>query len=77
MFYVEETGEEISFELIDSFDQDGQRYILVADDSDEATILKEVSMDEEITYELIEDDHEFQQVALLFLESDLDYNLEF
>lgn len=77
-FYDEETNERILFEVVDSFDIDGQRYILVADQDDEAAILKEIQMgEEEITYELIEDDNEFQKIALLFLESDAGYNLEF
>ncbi|NLI88875.1 MAG: DUF1292 domain-containing protein [Epulopiscium sp.] len=77
VFYNEDTGEEIYFEIIDSFDLDGQRYILVADDNDDATILKEVEMGEEITFEFIEDDAEFQKISLLFLEVDSDYKLEF
>lgn len=77
-FNDEYSGEEIRFEVIDSFDIAGQRYILVADKDDEAAILKEVSMDDdEITYELIEDDEEFQKIALMFLESDAGYDLEF
>lgn len=76
-FYNEDTGEELYFEIIDSFDLDGQRYILVADDKDDATILKEVEMGEEITFEFIEDDAEFQKISLLFLEVDSDYKLEF
>jgi len=77
-FYDSITNEKILFEVVDSFDMDGQRYILVADDEDAAVILKEVQMDEEdITYELIENDDEFQKIALLFLESDVGYELEF
>lgn len=78
IFEDEESGEEVRFELIDSFDMEGQRYILVVDEDDEAAILKEVEMDDdEITYELIEDNNEFQKVALLFSESDGGYTLEF
>lgn len=77
-FYDNTTNEKIIFEAIDSFDINGQRYLLVADEEDAAVILKEVQMDEEdITYQLIEDDDEFQKVALLFLESDAGYELEF
>ena len=77
-FNDKESGQEVRFEVIDSFDIEGQRYILVADNEDQAAILKEVAMDdEEIIYELIEDDNEFQKVALLFLESDAGYDLEF
>lgn len=77
-FNDKHSNEEIRFEVVDSFDVDGQRYILVADNEDQAAILKEIEMgEEEITYELIEDDEEFQRVALLFLESDAGYDLEF
>ena len=77
-FYDSTTNEKIIFEAIDSFDMDGQRYLLVADEEDVAVILKEVQMDQEdITYQLIEDDDEFQKIALLFLESDAGYELEF
>lgn len=77
-FNDKSSGQEIRFEVVDSFDVEGQRYILVADNEDQAAILKEIEMDdEEITYELIEDDGEFQKVALLFLESDAGYDLEF
>lgn len=77
-FYDSVTNEKILFEVMDSFDMEGQRYLLVADEDDDAAILKEIQMgDEDITYELIEDDDEFQKIALLFLESDAGYELEF
>ncbi len=77
-FNDKESGQEVRFEVMDSFDVGGQRYILVADSDDQAAILKEIAMDDqEITYELIEDDDEFQKAALLFLESDAGYDLEF
>ena len=77
-FYDNSTDEEILFEVMDAFDLEGQRYILVADDDDDAAILKEVQMgDEDIAYELIEDNDEFQKIALLFLESNSGYKLEF
>lgn len=77
-FFDEQTNEEILFEMVNSFDLEGQRYVLVADEYDEATILKEIKMDnEEIIYQLIEDDAEFQKVALLFMESEGEYTLEY
>ena len=77
-FYDSITNEKILFEVMDSFDMEGQRYLLVADEEDEAAILKEIQMgDDEITYELIDDDAEFQKVALLFIENDSGYELEF
>ena len=77
-FYDSTTNEKILFEVMDAFDMEGQRYLLVADEDDQAAILKEIQMgDDEMTYELIDDDDEFQKVALSFLESDSGYELEF
>nr|WP_307990152.1 DUF1292 domain-containing protein [uncultured Niameybacter sp.] len=75
-FYDETTGETILFEVVDQTVIDGQKYLLVADEEDEATILKEVvDNGEEITYELVEDDNEFQKAALTLMESD-EYDIE-
>ena len=75
-FYDELTGETIEFEVIDQATIDGQKYLLVADEEDIATILKEMSEDgDEITYELVEDDEELQKVALTLMESD-EYDIE-
>ena len=75
-FYDETTGDTILFEVVDQAVIDGQKYLLVADEEDEATILKEeVDNGEEITYELVEDDNEFQKAALTLMESD-EYDIE-
>lgn len=75
-FYDELTQETIQFEVIDQTTIDGQKYLLVADDEDVATILKEIIDDgEEITYQLVEDDDELQKVALTLMESD-EYDIE-
>lgn len=75
-FYDELTGEDIQFEVIDQTTIDGQKYLLVADEDDIATILKEMVDDgEEITYQLVEDDEELQKVALTLMESD-EYDIE-
>lgn len=75
-FYDEITGETIQFEVIDETTIDNQKYLLVADDEDVATILKEiVDNGEDITYELVEDDEELQKVALTLMESD-EYDIE-
>ena len=75
-FYDELTGEDIQFEVIDQTTIDGQKYLLVADEDDIATILKEMIDDgEEITYQLVEDDEELQKVALTLMESD-EYDIE-
>lgn len=75
-FFDELTGETIVFELIDQAVIDGHKYLLVADEEDNATILKEILDDgEEITYEFVEDDNEFQKAALTLMESD-EYDIE-
>lgn len=76
LFVDETTGEEIEFEVIDELLVDEKRYILVVDEEDEATILKEISeADDTIEYALVEDENEFQRVTLLFMESD-EYDIE-
>lgn len=76
LFVDETTGEEIEFEVVDELLVDEKKYILVVDEEDEATILKEIEeADDTITYELIEDENEFQRVTLLFMESD-EYDIE-
>lgn len=75
-FYDEIADETIQFEVIDETTIDNQKYLLVADDEDVATILKEIVDDgENITYELVEDDEELQKVALTLMESD-EYDIE-
>ncbi len=77
-FFDNETGEKIPFEVVDALDLEGQRYLLVADQDNNAAILKETQVDDDdVTYELIEEDEEFQKVALSFLDSDSNYRLEF
>ncbi|MEG0014708.1 MAG: DUF1292 domain-containing protein [Cellulosilyticaceae bacterium] len=76
LFVDETTGEEIEFEVIDELLVDEKRYLLVVDEDDEATILKEISeADDTIEYALVEDENEFQRVTLLFMESD-EYDIE-
>ena len=46
------------------------------DDETEAVILKEISIDaNDITYELVEDDQEFDRVAELFAQKGEDYEV--
>lgn len=75
-FYDEELQQEVDLEIMDQILVDEVQYLLVADEDDVATILKLVEGDEEeLTYEVVEDDAEFQKVALLLMESD-EYDLE-
>lgn len=80
---TDENGVETEFMIIDSLETEGNSYILVLeaaliDDEDaEAMILKKVCEDgEEDSYELIEDDAEFDKVADLFAAQSEDYDVE-
>ena len=71
------TNESVLFEIIDQITIEGKRYLLVADEEEVATILKEVvEEDETITYALVEDDMEFQKISLSFMEND-EYDIDF
>ena len=75
-FYDETTNETVAFEVIDQLLENGIQYLLVADEDDEALVLKAIEDDgEEITYALIEDDNELQRIVLKFMESD-EYDIE-
>lgn len=75
-FIDEETGEEILFEVIDEVILDNVKYILVVDDEDISTILKQVGEhDEELDYVLVEDEDEFKKAATEFMTSE-DYDIE-
>ena len=80
---TDEDGIETEFMIIDSLENEGNKYILVLesaliDDEDaEAMVLKLVAEDgEEDSYELIEDDEEFDKVADLFAAQGEDYEVE-
>lgn len=80
---TDENGKEIEFSIIDNVACGGERYLLVVetelmdDDETDAIILKEVSINtDDVTYELVEDDAEFDRVADLFAQKGEDYTLE-
>ncbi|MGN0135942.1 DUF1292 domain-containing protein [Anaerotignum sp.] len=80
---TDENGEEIEFSIIDNVACGGDRYLLVVetelmdDDETDAIILKEVSINtDDVTYELVEDDAEFDRVADLFAQKGEDYTVE-
>ncbi|MGL6173592.1 MAG: DUF1292 domain-containing protein [Cellulosilyticaceae bacterium] len=76
MFFDENTGEEVEFEIVDRLTVEEITYILVVDADDEATILKQIEDDENsVRFELIEDENEFRRITLLFMESD-EYDIE-
>lgn len=73
IFTDQKTGEEIVFAVEEETQLNGAKYLLVSDgaqDGDsEAYILKEIrSEDEEILYEMVEDDTEFSALAKIFSE---------
>lgn len=75
-FFDDETGEEILFEVIDEVIIDNIKYILVVDEEDISTILKQTNeVNEELNYALVEDEDEFKKAAVEFMTSE-DYDIE-
>lgn len=75
-FVDEETNEEIWFEVVDEVILDEIKYILVVDEDDISTILKQVNeAEDEVEYILVEDEDEFKKVATEFMTSE-DYDIE-
>lgn len=80
---TDENGDAVEFSIIDNVACGGERYLLVVetelmdDDETDAIILKEVSINmDDVTYELVEDDAEFDRVADLFAQKAEDYTVE-
>ena len=80
---TDENGDAGEFSIIDNVACGGERYLLVVetelmdDDETDAIILKEVSINtDDVTYELVEDDAEFDRVADLFAQKAEDYTVE-
>lgn len=75
-FIDEESNEEIWFEVMDEVILDETKYILVVDEDDISTILKQVNEeDEEVEYALVEDEDEFKKAATEFMASE-EYDIE-
>lgn len=75
-FVDEETGEEILFEVVDEVIINNVKYILVVDEEDISTILKQVNeADEELEYALVEEEDEFKLAAVEFMTNE-DYDIE-
>ena len=70
--FVGDGGDEAEFRVIEQTKLNGNTYLLVENASDEeaeeALILKEINVDEndEITYEILEDDDELNAIAGVF-----------
>ena len=80
---TDENGDAVEGSIIDNVACGGERYLLVVetelmdDDETDAIILKEVSINtDDVTYELVEDDAEFDRVADLFAQKAEDYTVE-
>ena len=75
-FIDEESNEEIWFEVVDEVVIENMKYILVVDEDDISTILKQVNEDgEEVEYMLVEDEDEFKKAATEFMASE-SYDIE-
>ncbi len=84
---MDDDGEEIEFSIIDNVTSGSDRYLLVVetemldededeDDASEALILKEISINsDDVTYELLEDDAEFDRIAELFAKKGDEYEV--
>ncbi len=80
---TDEDGEQVNFIIIDSAEHNGVEYLLVvdeefADDDDaDALILKNVGeQDDEVVYEFIENDDEFNLIVKLFEQKSDEYDIE-
>ena len=82
IFIDPETNEEIEFAVEEETQLNGVKYLLVSEETDgecDAYILKEISMEnDEVLYQMVEDDVEFMALAKVFSElTDEDTELEF
>ena len=82
IFIDPETNEEIEFAVEEETQLNGVKYLLVSEEADgecDAYILKEISMEnDEVLYQMVEDDVEFMALAKVFSELTDEYTeLEF
>ena len=73
LFIDPQTNEEVEFAIEEETELNGAKYLLVSDGTEEgnsdAYILKEIrTEDEEVLYEMVEDDVEFAALAKVFAE---------
>ncbi|MFI3175286.1 MAG: DUF1292 domain-containing protein [Bacillota bacterium] len=84
---LDDDGEEIEFSIIDNVTSGSDRYLLVVetealddDDDDDASyalILKEISINsDDVTYDLLEEDAEFDRIAELFAKKGDEYEVQ-
>lgn len=79
----DENGNEIEFVIIDNVMSERNRYLLVMESSlmDEeeadAIILKEIAINaDDVTYELVEEDAEFERISALLANRDGEYDVK-
>lgn len=78
---AQDTEEEITVYVLEETTLNQQKYLLVTEDSEgdtEAYILKEIATDDtDATYEMVEDDVEFEAVVKIFQElvEDTDFEM--
>ena len=83
LFIDPQTNEEVEFAIEEETELNGAKYLLVSDGTEEgdsdAYILKEIrTEDEEVLYEMVEDDVEFAAIAKVFSElTDEDTTIEY
>ncbi|MCR5678414.1 MULTISPECIES: DUF1292 domain-containing protein [Agathobacter] len=69
VFVDPETNEEFEFQVEEETEVNGTKYLMVSDAEDSAFILKEIrTEDEEVLYEEVEDDVEFNALVKVFAE---------
>lgn len=78
----DENGIETEFVIIDNIASGGNRYLLVMEsnlmDEEEADaiILKEIAISaDDVTYEWVEEDEEFERISTLFAEREGEYDV--
>lgn len=76
--FTDENGDSVELEVIEETRINGISYILVADEEDNAFILKNTAAEdaEEACYEAVEDDHEIDYISKVFAELLEDIELE-
>lgn len=83
LFIDPENGDQIEFAVEEQTELNGAKYLLVSDGAEEgdaeAYILKEIqTKDEEVLYEMVDDEMEFAAIAKVFAELlDEDTGIEF
>lgn len=83
IFVDPETNEEVEFAVEEETQLNGIKYLLVSDGQEsgdcEAYILKEINTkDDEVLYQIVEDDVEFSAIAKVFSElADEDTSVEY